>query len=668
MHSGEALVHMSPGRNGDATDWRNNPIPCDIFSVRDKRETTFRWRLSRTGLGSPDGQNFDYQKEHGLPTTPYHGLCRPGVAWGRKIRGDIVPFREERLDLQYLTRPALLLGISFFVHLRINLAEHHDPITGLLRPRPFLGQHLDRSTQAQLCLLPAAFTTATMGKFSMSKTRAYNWYISLVAASCMVLYGYDASVFNAVQGSKHWVAYFDKPSLQTIGAINTAYTVGAIVAGWFMGGPIADYFGRRVGMASGATLVIIATFIQTFTPRHNLACYIVGRVVVGLGQGLALTAGPIYIGELAPSEIRGKIMSFWQMFYSVGSFIAYWVNFACSKHRAELGEWDWRMVTIFQLLMPVLILSQVFFIPETPRWYLQHGDDGTKAKQSLMKVRDTEQEVDDEILMIKEALEFEKEAISSSYSALWKDPSVRKRLLLAFVLNAGQQITGQGTLNTYSTIIYKKVFASDSTIALINALNATFAIFFTMNATWTVDRFGRKFLLIIGALGMAMCMVIVAAVVTETPGGNTKSEPVGIAVVFLLFLFAFFYKPSWGATVWIWTAEIFSMNVRAQAVGMASQTQNVANLIVQQFFPTFLNNCGFYAFYMFAGINLLLAVFVWFCIPETKNVTLEEIDTLFGGQNHVEKGGDMMGVIDARHAEGEKFGVEHIDEIREDRR
>ncbi|CAD0108816.1 unnamed protein product [Aureobasidium uvarum] len=85
-----------------------------------------------------------------------------------------------------------------------------------------------------------------MGKFSMSKTRAYNWYISLVAASCMVLYGYDASVFNAVQGSKHWVAYFDKPSLQTIGAINTAYTVGAIVAGWFMGGPIADYFGRRV--------------------------------------------------------------------------------------------------------------------------------------------------------------------------------------------------------------------------------------------------------------------------------------------------------------------------------------------------------------------------------------------------------------------------------------
>ena len=116
--------------------------------------------------------------------------------------------------------------------------------------------------------------------------------------------------------------------------------------------------------------------------------------------------------------------------------------------------------------------------------------------------------------------------------------------MLAFVINAGQQITGQGTLNTYSTKVYQKVFTNASTIALINALNATFSILFTMNATWTVDRYGRKFLLIVGAIGMGICMIIVAAVDTETPtspkGG--KSEPVGISIVFLLFLFAFFCK------------------------------------------------------------------------------------------------------------------------------
>lgn len=475
----------------------------------------------------------------------------------------------------------------------------------------------------------------------------------------MVLYGYDASVYNAVQGSKHWVAYFNKPNTQTIGAVNTAYTVGAIVAGFFFGGPVADYFGRRIGMAAGCILVIIATLIQVFSPRGNIGCFIGGRVVIGLGQGLALTAGPIYIGELSPPEIRGAIMSFWQMFYSVGSFIAYWVNYACTKHTETLGEWDWKMVVIFQLLVPIIILAQLWAIPETPRWYIQHGNRLSDARASLYRVRDTDQEVEDEILIIREAIEFEKEAISSSYSALWKDKSVRKRLYLALILNAGQQITGQGTLNTYSTIVYKKVFKDASQIALINALNATFGILFTLNATWTVDRFGRKFLFITGAIGMSICMLIVATVETQTPDPNgAKTVPVGISIVFILFMFAFFYKPSWGATTWIWTSEVFSMNVRAQAVGMASQTQNVANAIVQQFFPTFLNNCGFYAFYMFAGICGMLAAFVWFFVPETKKVSLEETDVLFGGSNHVEKGADLIGAEDAHHARLESIEMD----------
>lgn len=184
----------------------------------------------------------------------------------------------------------------------------------------------------------------------------------------MVLYGYDASVFNALQNSKNWVKYYNNPQPNIIGAINTAYTVGAVVAGFFMGGPLADFAGRRIGMACGAVLVIIATFMQTFAPKGEIGVFIAGRVLIGMGQGLALTAGSIYIGELSPPSIRGKIMSFWQMFYSVGSFIAYWVSFATSKHPKGLGEWDWKMVVIFQLLVPVLILSQVFFIPESPRY------------------------------------------------------------------------------------------------------------------------------------------------------------------------------------------------------------------------------------------------------------------------------------------------------------
>jgi MFS family permease len=105
----------------------------------------------------------------------------------------------------------------------------------------------------------------------------------------MVLYGYDASVYNAVQGSKHWVTYFDNPDPNMIGAVNTAYTVGAIVGGFFFGGPVADFFGRKVGMATGCVLVIVATFMQAFAPVHGLGCFLAGRCIIGIGQGIALS-------------------------------------------------------------------------------------------------------------------------------------------------------------------------------------------------------------------------------------------------------------------------------------------------------------------------------------------------------------------------------------------
>jgi len=352
-------------------------------------------------------------------------------------------------------------------------------------------------------------------------------------------------------------------------------------------------------------------------------------------------------------------MGFWQLFYSVGSFIAYWIAYATGKHTAALGQWDWKTVVIFQMLVPIIIMCLLPFIPETPRWYIQSGGQVEKARASLRRVRDTDQEVEDELLTIREAIEFEKELSNNRYQAFWQDKSIRKRMLIAFVINGGQQLTGQGSLNSYSSAIYKGIFKDASTINLINAINGTCGILFTMNAVWTVDRFGRKPLFIIGGLGMAACMLAFAIVGIATPNSFylvgktetlTKSQPIGISLTFLLFLFIFFYKPTWGATTWIWTTEIFSMNVRAQAVGMCSQWQNVAQAVFNQFFPVFLTKAGFYTFFFFAGINILLAIFVIFIVPETRRIALEEMDTLFGGVNHVEKGGEVLQVEDAHHA------------------
>ncbi|EHK96178.1 putative Low-affinity glucose transporter HXT1 [Glarea lozoyensis 74030] len=289
--------------------------------------------------------------------------------------------------------------------------------------------------------------------------------------------GYDSSTFNAVQGSKNWQKYFHEPDPNVIGSVNTAYTVGGIVA------------------------------------------------------------GPVYISELAPSTTRGKIMSFWQMNFSVGSFMAYW-------SAARLGDWDWKTVMICQLIAPVLIIANIWHVPESPRWLVQK-DRTEDALAALQRLRDSPEDIEFEMQEMHHAMAFEKEAISGAYMPLWTDKTVRYRLMLAIVLNVGQQLTGQGSLNI---------------------------------------------------------------------------------------------KPSWGAVTWIWIGEVFSMNVRSQAVAISAQSQNVANAVLQQVFPLFLAKKGFYAMYLFFGINIVLFVFVWYMIPETKNKTLETMDVLFGGVNHADKG------------------------------
>jgi hypothetical protein len=314
------------------------------------------------------------------------------------------------------------------------------------------------------------------------------------------------------------------------------------------------------------------------------------------------------------------------------------------------------MVVIFQVLVPILVIILLPFQPESPRFLIKKGkiDD---ARSALRSIRDTEEEVEDEVLAIQAAIEYEKEAISPGYRALFKDPSIRKRFGIAVVLNVGQQLTGQGTLNTYSTSIYKQVWTSTEKINLINALWATMGILFTLNAVWTADRFGRRWLFMVGAAGMALCMLIVPVIGLATP--TPKTEPTAIGIVVMLYLFIFFYKPSWGAGVWMWTSEVFSANVRTQAVGMASQCQNVANTIFQQFFPTFLAKTGLKCLFFFFAVNILLCVFVFFFVPETKGISLEHMDTVFGGADHTEKGAQMLGVDAVQHQTQEfKDGAE----------
>ncbi|ORY93328.1 general substrate transporter [Syncephalastrum racemosum] len=489
----------------------------------------------------------------------------------------------------------------------------------------------------------------------MSRKRFYCYMCGICTSLCMFINGFDASVFNNLQGIDSFMRYMglsatDPSDQSMIGAVTSCYMAATIVAGLSVSPLVTHYFGRRASIFLGCFIVIIASFIQTFSP--NIGAFIGGRIILGLGQGIALPAGPVFMGELCPPQIRGSMLSFWQMMYSVGALVTSYASYGTIQN-IGLGDWQWKTITLIQAAIPFICCATIFTCPESPRWLVQSGKID-KARRALLRLRE-EHEVELELEEIVAAVEWEKNNTSNSLKDLWRDKTIRKRIYLGLIINFGQQVTGQSMMNNYSTKVYQKVFNSNSTVLLINALNYTFGIIFTLTCTFLSDRLGRVKILIIAGIGQGLMLLIAATVYVTTPfteeGG--KEYGVGISLALLMFLFTFFYKPGWGATVWIYTSEIFPLSVRGTAVSICTNTQNLANVVMAQAFPPMFVAMGFYSFYVWMGVNFVLVIIVYFFYPETKGVSLEEMDALFGAS------GKTDAVVQKAHQHAEEIKYTH---------
>ncbi|KAI8068091.1 general substrate transporter [Gongronella butleri] len=468
----------------------------------------------------------------------------------------------------------------------------------------------------------------------ITKKRFFCYLYGICAALCMYINGYDASVFNNLQGLDSFMGYVglnskDPKDQNLIGAVTSTYLAASIVAGLFVAPFLSDRMGRRAALFIGCFVVIVASVIQTWSP--NLGAFIAGRMVLGLGQGIALPVGPVFMGEICPPDVRGRMISFWQMMYSVGALVVSYITFGTSNDKS-LGNWQWKIVTLLQALVPLVCCIGILFCPESPRWLVKKGKID-QARRALARVRE-DHEVEPELEEIQAALEWEAMNTTNSIKDLWGERSIRRRMILCLIINFGQQITGQSMMNNYSTTVYKKVFTDNSTILLINALNYTFGILFTFTCTLFSDRLGRTTMLIVAAIGQAAMLLIAATlyIASPTDAAGHKSTGIGAGLVASMYLFTFFYKPGWGATVWIYTSEVFPMSVRSIAVSICTNTQNVSNLIMAQAFPPMFTAMGFYAFYVWMGCNIVLAILVWRFYPEPRRVPLEKMDALFGSQ------------------------------------
>ena len=442
---------------------------------------------------------------------------------------------------------------------------------------------------------------------------SFNWLIYIFGALGGLLFGYDTGIIAGA------LLYINKdlgltPTLQ--GVVVSSLLVGAMI-GSIVAGPLADAIGRRRLVLIAAVTFIVGAIGSALAPSAGVL--ILFRVVLGLAVGAASVIVPLYLAELAPTEIRGAIASLNQLMIVTGILIAYIVNLSLA------ASGGWRLMLGLAVVPALAMLLGMLFMPETPRW-LVAKDREPEAREVLRRSRD-EDAVEKEIHDIK-SVERQEEGGVRELLAPW----VRPALVVGMGLAILQQIVGINTIIYYAPTTLTKVGFGNSAAILANAGIGVLNVTMTLVAIWLIDKVGRKPLLLVGALGMALSLAILAITSLVLP------EPKGLGLVGLITVvclagFIVSFAASWGPIVWVMLAEIFPLRIRGAAMGVATLLLWGANFVVSLTFPILLAAIGIgYLFLGYAVIGILAFLFVRFFVVETKGRSLEQIEADLQGQ------------------------------------
>jgi SP family xylose:H+ symportor-like MFS transporter len=451
-----------------------------------------------------------------------------------------------------------------------------------------------------------------------NNNKNYILFIAFSAALGGLLFGYDTAVISGAIGNLN--EYFQLTPIETGWAISSAL-VGCLV-GAFFSDYLSDTFGRKATMIITAILFILNS-IGTALPI-SFSMFVLFRIVGGIGVGIASMVVPMYIAEIAPPKRRGALVGNYQLAIVIGIVVVYFVNYFIALQGD--ANWNlntgWRWMFGSELIPSLLFLFFIFLIPESPRWLFQKGETN-KAIAVLQKLNTTE-----EVAQVQ--LEIEK-SMQQEDKNQWKhlgNPMYKKALLVGIWLSILQQLTGINAILYYAPEIFKSLGSSTDVSLLETSILGVVNLIFTLLAIKLVDKMGRKPLLFIGSLGMTVALAAVGLFIYFDALGNW--------VLPFLLLFMASFSISWGPIVWVLLSEIFPNKIRSLALAISVFIQWVANFLVTQIFPSLVENQwlndhfnGAFPFYLFSVICLFSFLFVWKKVPETKNKTLEQMDTLW---------------------------------------
>jgi sugar porter (SP) family MFS transporter len=442
----------------------------------------------------------------------------------------------------------------------------------------------------------------------------YVFLVTIVAALGGLLFGYDTGVINGAIGplKAHFALHEGQEGWATACAL-LGCALGAAGAG-----PLSDWFGRKKVLVLSAVFFFVSA-VGTAVPQ-TIGTFIFYRILGGLGVGAASITSPMYIAEISPARIRGRMVSVNQFAIVTGFLVVYFVNYfiALQGDAAWNERVGWRWMFGSEALPALMLLVLSLLVPESPRWLTKKGR--TEPALGILMRVDGAAYARTELAEIQSALALE----SGSLTQLLL-PGMRIVLVIGVVLAVLQQVTGINVFLYFGTEIFKKMGSATNAALLQTVVVGVVNLSFTVVAIWTVDRIGRKPLMMIGSAGMGLCLLAM--------GCAAYAQTTGLWMLLFILGYIACFALSVGPVTWVILAEIFPTRIRGQAMAVATVCLWIANYLVSQTFPmmdahpwlvqTFHRGLPFW---LYGAFCVVLLLFVRVFVPETKGKTLEEIE------------------------------------------
>ncbi|HTC40030.1 MAG TPA: sugar porter family MFS transporter [Candidatus Acidoferrales bacterium] len=438
------------------------------------------------------------------------------------------------------------------------------------------------------------------------KLNSYLLKASIVGALGGLLFGFDTAV---IAGTTHSLQQVFNLSDWSLG-ITVSIALWGTVVGALTAGLIGQRLGGRNALRLMAVLYIVSSLGCAFA--WNWPALVIFRFIGGLGIGGSSVLAPVYIAELAPASIRGRLVGMFQINVVLGILLAYFSNYCIA--RLGMGALEWRWQLGVAAAPAFLFLVMLFGIPQSPRWLAtQHRIDEARSVLTLLRSSNYEEELKE----IVDSIHLER---SQGSEPLFQR-KFRYPIFVAITTGVFNQLSGINAILYYLPFIFMAAgfskLSGDLQAVAIGAMN----LFATLLAMTFIDKLGRKVLLLVGSAGTALCLAGVAMIFFTQRNQDW--------LVWILVGYIFFFAPL-GAVVWVYIGEIFPNTVRSKGQALGSSSHWIMNAIISALFPVVAKTSGAYPFVFFAAMMVVQFFMVSFFYPETKGFTLEEMQHRLG--------------------------------------